>query len=92
MEEDRPVKLAIRPESIILSQDKSSEQNSIEGIIRENEFLGSFQRLYVESQSLSEELLMIDITNTSLTDFDLTPGSMIHLILPPDQIKVYPRS
>ena len=92
MEEDRPVKLAIRPESIVLSQGKSSEQNSIEGIIRENEFLGSFQRLYVESQSLSEELLMIDITNTSLTDFDLTPGSMIHLILPPDQIKVYPRS
>jgi len=92
MEENSPVKLAIRPESIVLSQGKSSEQNSIEGIIRENEFLGSFQRLYVESQSLSEELLMIDITNTSLTDFHLTPGSMIHLILPPDQIKVYPRS
>ena len=90
--EERSVKIAIRPESILLSQKKSNEQNCIQGTIKENEFLGSFQRLYVESPSLSEELLMIDIANTSQTNFDLNQGSMIYFIFPPDQIKVYPNS
>ena len=90
--EERSVKIAIRPESILISQNKSNEQNCIHGTIKENEFLGSFQRLYVESPSLSEELLMIDIANTSQTNFDLNQGSMIYFIFPPDQIKVYPNS
>ena len=90
--EERSVKIAIRPESILISQNKSNEQNCIHGTIKENEFLGSFQRLYVESPSLSEELLMIDIANTSHTNFDLNQGSMIYFIFPPDQIKVYPNS
>ena len=90
--EERSVKIAIRPESILLSQKKSNEQNCIQGTIKENEFLGSFQRLYVESPSLSEELLMIDIANTSQTNLDLNQGSMIYFIFPPDQIKVYPNS
>ena len=90
--EERSVKIAIRPESILISQNKSNEQNCIQGTIKENEFLGSFQRLYVESPSLSEELLMIDIANTSQTNFDLNQGSMIYFIFPPDQIKVYPNS
>ena len=90
--EERSVKIAIRPESILLSQKKSNEQNCIQGTIKENEFLGSFQRLYIESPSLSEELLMIDIANTSQTNFDLNQGSMIYFIFPPDQIKVYPNS
>ena len=90
--EESSVKIAIRPESILLSQKKSNEQNCIQGTIKENEFLGSFQRLYVESPSLSEELLMIDIANTSQTNFDLNQGSKIYFIFPPDQIKVYPNS
>ena len=90
--EQSSVKIAIRPESILISQNKSNEQNCIQGTIKENEFLGSFQRLYVESPSLSEELLMIDIANTSQTNFDLNQGSMIYFIFPPDQIKVYPNS
>ena len=81
-----------RPESILIRQKKSNEQNCIQGTIKENEFLGSFQRLYIESPSLSEELLMIDIANTSQTNFDLNQGSMIYFIFPPDQIKVYPNS
>jgi len=56
----------------------------------ENEFLGSFQRIYVESTLLSNELLMIDVTSTSLTEKNLTPGSQINITLPPDQIRVYP--
>jgi len=56
----------------------------------ENEFLGSFQRIYVESTLLSNELLMIDVTSTSLTEKGLTTGSKISITLPPDQIRVYP--
>ena len=92
MQADHPVKLAIRPECISLALKAASKQNSTEGIIRENEFLGSFQRLYVESKSLSEELLMIDVTSASLPEMNLNPGSMISITLPPDQIKVYSRT
>ena len=87
---DLPVRLAIRPESINLNHAVSDVENCVGAVIIENEFLGSFQRLYVESTSLSNELLMIDVASNSITDMDLTPGSQIHITLPPDQIRVYP--
>ncbi len=87
---DLSVRLAIRPECIILNHATSDSENSIDAVIVENEFLGSFQRIYVESTLLSNELLMIDVSSASLTEMDLTPGSQIHMILPPDQIRVYP--
>ena len=87
---DLPVRLAIRPESINLNHAVSDVENCVDAVIIENEFLGSFQRLYVESTSLSNELLMIDVASNSITDMDLTPGSQIHITLPPDQIRVYP--
>lgn len=90
MNTDLPVRLAIRPECISLNHATSDSENSIDAVIVENEFLGSFQRIYVESTLLSNELLMIDVTSTSLTEMDLTPGSQISITLPPDQIRVYP--
>ncbi len=87
---DLPVRLAIRPESINLNHAVSGVENCVGAVIIENEFLGSFQRIYVESTSLSNELLMIDVASNSFTEMDLTPGSQIHIALPPDQIRVYP--
>ena len=87
---DLPVRLAIRPESINLNHAVSGVENCVGAVIMENEFLGSFQRIYVESTSLSNELLMIDVASNSFTEMDLTPGSQIHIALPPDQIRVYP--
>ncbi len=87
---DLPVRLAIRPESINLNHAVSGVENCVGAVIMENEFLGSFQRIYVESTSLSNELLMIDVASNSFTEMDLTPGTQIHIALPPDQIRVYP--
>ena len=89
--ENDSVQLAVRPEEIYFQQE-NQDDNVVSGVIKEIEFLGSFQRLYIESPSLSEELLMIDIANTSQTNFDLNQGTMIYFIFPPDQIKVYPNS
>lgn len=88
---DLPVRLAIRPESINLNHAVSGVENCVGAVIMENEFLGSFQRIYVESTSLSNELLMIDVASNSFTEMDLTPGTQIHIALPPDQIRVYLR-
>ncbi|MED5402542.1 MAG: putative 2-aminoethylphosphonate ABC transporter ATP-binding protein [SAR324 cluster bacterium] len=88
---DLPVRLAIRPESINLNHAVSGVENCVSAVIMENEFLGSFQRIYVESTSLSNELLMIDVASNSFTEMDLTPGTQIHIALPPDQIRVYLR-
>ena len=88
---DHPVRLAIRPESIKINHTVSDVENCIGAVIMENEFLGPFQRIYVESTSLSNELLMIDVASNSFTEMDLTPGTQIHIALPPDQIRVYLR-
>lgn len=83
------VNLAIRPEHIkVAAQDNTV--NQLTGIIADNEFLGSFQRLYVDIPDLSSQAVMVDV-GVSVQDSDVhRTGDSINITLPVDAIQSFP--
>lgn len=88
------VKLAIRPESIVFQKtqqtaDKVAPSNNINAIIDEIEFLGSFQRVYLEAEALTHELIMVDIPSTAARSLELQDSTNITIQFPAEEIRVY---
>ncbi|CAN0458998.1 unnamed protein product [Hapterophycus canaliculatus] len=88
------VKLAIRPESIVFQKtqqtaDKVAPSNNINAIIDEIEFLGSFQRVYLEAEALTHKLIMVDIPSTAARSLELQDSTNITIQFPAEEIRVY---
>ena len=58
--ENESVQLAIRPEDIRFKQE-NSDDNILSAKIKEIDFLGSYQRVYFESKSLTDDLIIVDV-------------------------------
>ena len=61
----QPIRLAIRPETIIIKKDGSESENTIEGIVEESEFLGSFRRLYLNCPRIGTKQFMVDFVSST---------------------------
>ena len=93
-ERGQKVRLAIRPESIVLqhTQEPPANEptsNNIKATIDEIEFLGSFQRVYLEADSLTSSLIMVDIPSTNTRNLELDGKIGINIHLPANAIRVY---
>jgi iron(III) transport system ATP-binding protein len=88
------VRLAIRPESVVLSHAQTSttdgtSSNNVEATIDEIEFLGSFERVYLDAGSLTNNLMMVDIPSTAARGLELNANTGINIHLPASDIRVY---
>lgn len=93
-EPGQKIRLAIRPECIVLDNSGSSAPNdssinNIKATIDEVEFLGAFQRVYIGANSLTDNLVMVDIPSTTARSLDLDGTNGLHINLPADEIRVY---
>ena len=91
---DDKVKLAIRPECIVLNNeagpaDSHSQDNSFEATIDEVEFLGSFERVYLRAASITSSLIMVDIPSSTARNLKLAPELSLSVTLPADDIRIY---
>ena len=89
------VKLAIRPECILLSsyeglEDDRSSVNRLQVDIDEVEYLGPFQRVYLKSSVLTDKLIMVDVPYASTRNQDFTLDGNQYIDLPVEDIQVYP--
>jgi iron(III) transport system ATP-binding protein len=84
------VRLAIRPEFIELVPDDSTDGERLSGIILNNEFLGSYQRLHLSVPALTPETLMVDVSASIASETELKPGQSVNLRLPQDALRAYP--
>jgi iron(III) transport system ATP-binding protein len=89
------VKLAIRPECILLNRSNDleadhSSNNRLEVDIDEVEYLGPFQRVYLKSSALSEKLIMVDVPYAETHNRDLTLDGNQYIELPAEDIQIYP--
>ena len=89
------VKLAIRPECILLNkvddgESDDSSTNRLEVDIDEVEYLGPFQRVYLKSSALSDKLIMVDVPYAKTRNRDLTLDGSQCIVLPAEDIQVYP--
>lgn len=89
------VKLAIRPECILLNRYDAvkadhSSTNKLQVDIDEVEYLGPFQRVYLKSSALTDKLIMVDVPYAKTRNRDLTLDGNQYIELPMEDIQVYP--
>ena len=88
-QDNQSIQLAIRPEDIKLNTDKS-DTNVFEATIKEIEFLGSYQRVYLEAIGVTENLIIVDLPNSSEQKIKLVVNNKLNISFPMDNIRVYP--
>ena len=88
-QDNQSIQLAIRPEDIKLNADKS-DTNVFEATIKEIEFLGSYQRVYLEANGVTENLIIVDLPNSSEQKIKLVVNNKLNISFPMDNIRVYP--
>ena len=88
-QDNQSIQLAIRPEDIQLNVEKS-HNNVLETTIKEIEFLGSYQRIYLEASSLTDGLIMADVPNSNAQIINLDLNKKLNICFPMENIRVYP--
>ena len=86
--ENDSVQLAVRPEEIYFQQE-NQDDNVILAIIKEIEFLGSFQRVYFEAKSLTNELIIVDVPSTSARKIKLNIDEEMNLYFSKQDARIY---
>ena len=86
---NQSVRLAIRPEDIQLNV-KNSDNNVLEATIKEIEFLGSFQRIYLEVSNLTKDLIMADVPSSYARKINLALNDKLNICFPVEDIRIYP--
>ena len=86
--ENDSVQLAVRPEEIYFQQE-NNDDNVISATIKEIEFLGSFQRVYFKAQSLTNELIIVDVPSASARKIKLVIDEEMNLYFSKQNARIY---
>jgi len=82
------VQLAIRPEDIQFKQ-LNQDDNIISGIIKEVEFLGSFQRVYFEVINFTDQLIIVDVPSSTARKIELDINKEMNLYFSRQDARIY---
>ncbi len=86
---DQNVTVAIRPEDIVIQGVKGVESNALNIKIEEMEFLGSFVRAALRSESLGDTRLLADFSINLIRRLGVESGDERWVVLPPDSVRVF---
>ena len=82
------VQLAIRPEEIQFQQE-NQDDNIVSGVIKEIEFLGSFQRVYFETKNFSDELIIVDVPSSNAKKIKMDINNEMSLYFSKEDARIY---
>jgi ABC-type Fe3+/spermidine/putrescine transport system ATPase subunit len=82
------VQLAIRPEEIQFQQE-NQDDNVVPGVIKEIEFLGSFQRVYFETKNFSDELIIVDVPSSNAKKIKMDINNEMSLYFSKEDARIY---
>jgi len=80
-----PVTLAIRPESILIVQQRESDMNTISGRVRSCNFTGTRTRL-----KIATEIALVEVITEVSAMGRYQEGDTVLLFLPPEKLWAYP--
>ena len=86
--ENESVQLAIRPEDIRFKQE-NSDDNILSAKIKEIDFLGSYQRVYFESKSLTDDLIIVDVPSSNARKIKLAVNMEMDLFFSKEDARIY---
>ena len=90
LSDGQSVTVAIRPEDILIQDVKGVEANAFNVNIENMEFLGSFVRAELKTNSLGGEKFLADFSINLLRRLGVESGDERWVVLPPDRIRVFP--
>lgn len=88
---DDDITIAVRPENIIVQEDKTKAKNAVPVIVKEMEFLGSFYRATLVSVKMGNIEFDADFSINMIRRTNINPGDKAKVILPSDRILIYPK-
>jgi iron(III) transport system ATP-binding protein len=83
-----PVTVAVRPEDIVVPREAG--ENAFTARVREMEFLGSFFRVELSSESMGDALLRADFSINAVRREQIEEGKELTIAVPRERIRVYP--
>ena len=86
--ENESVQLAIRPEDIQFKQE-NPDDNILSAKIKEIDFLGSYQRVYLESKSLTDDLIIVDVPRSNAKKINLAINTEMNLFFSKEDARIY---
>ena len=86
--ENESVQLAIRPEDIQFIKE-NSDDNTLSAKIKEIDFLGSYQRVYFESKSLTDDLIIVDVPSSNARKINLAVNAEMNLFFSKEDARIY---
>ena len=86
--ENESVQLAIRPEDIQFKQE-NPDDNILSAKIKEIDFLGSYQRVYLESKSLTDDLIIVDVPSSNARKIKLDINTEMNLFFSKEDTRIY---
>jgi iron(III) transport system ATP-binding protein len=89
LSQDGAINAAIRPEELVIVNGSEVGRNCFEVEILEQEFLGSYARLYLGSADLGNSQLRADVPRALARTHNLEPSDRIQVQIPPDRIRLY---
>ncbi len=90
--EGMEVTIAIRPEDIVVQGVEGSEENAFGVRIESTEFLGSFLRVDLVSETMGEARLRADLSINLVRRMDISEGASLPVMVPRERIRIYPGS
>ena len=68
---------------------KNQDENVVLATIKEIEFLGSFQRVYFEAKSFTNELIIVDVPSANARKIKLVIDKEINLYFSKQDARIY---
>jgi len=85
------ITVAVRPENIIVVEDKTNHKNVVPVIVKNMEFLGAFYRATLTSSKMDDVEFGADFSINMIRRTSIKEGDKVNVLMPSDRILVYPK-
>ena len=81
--------MAVRPEDILITDEADDELNQVQATVQYVEPLGSFVRVYLAAETLTQQEIRADVRKDMARDLALTPSRSVKIALPQCNLRLY---
>ncbi len=85
------ITVAVRPENIIVVEDKTNHKNVVPVVVKDMEFLGAFYRATLTSSKMGDVEFGADFSINMTRRTSIKEGDKVNVLMPSDRILVYPK-
>ncbi len=85
-----PIRIGLRPEEVRIRGVEPGDENTVEVVVRDLEFLGAFCRAEMLAHDAPGIRFLADLSANLMRDLDVAVGAAMRVALPPGALRVFP--